>query len=107
MLKYISLRREDEDKHTSLQKRLEESGVEISKKDEVVKKLNNEIVLHQNSYLKEFGVMNNEMEIIVEKLKQLEQVQKDVKTEGDRIRMNYEFEFLKLQQELKISEDKL
>jgi hypothetical protein len=107
MLKYISLRREDEEKHVGLQKKLEDGTGDISKKDEVVKKLNNEILLNQNSYLKDFNAMNEEMEVMVEKIKQLEHVQKEYKSEGDRIRLNYEFEVLKLQQDLKASEDRL
>jgi hypothetical protein len=107
MLKYISLRREDEDKNKEQHKKLEDMAVDITRKDEILKKLNNEILLYQNSYLKDFNSMNEEMEVVIEKIKQLELVQKEYKSEGDKIRLNHEFELLKLQQDLKGSEDRL
>jgi hypothetical protein len=69
--------------------------------------MKNELKFIQNSFTKESESISKEIETFAEKIKILENINRDLKTEQEKMKFSYEYEISKLTSDLKHSEEKL
>lgn len=72
-----------------------------------MKKIVNEIIIVQNHSIKESETINKEISQLLEKIRNLELNQRDLKNEQDKMKFQFEYELIKINSELKSSEEKL
>lgn len=105
--KYEHLKSEEEKRLKEIKEKNEFINNQLAKYEELIKKTVNDINLMQNTSAKETETINKEFSVLYEKIRTLEFTQRDLKSEQDKIKFQFEFEINKLNSELVTSEEKL
>jgi len=107
MIKYENLKKDEEKRLRLIKEKDENINIKLSKIEELIRKTFNEINLLQNTSAKETETINKEILNLYEKIKSLEFLQRDLKSEQDKMKFQFEYELNKKLQEQLTSEEKL
>lgn len=105
--KYEHLKAEEEKRLNDIKGKNENINNQLSKYEDLIRKTMNDINLLQNSSARETESINKDITVLYEKIRILEFTQRDLKSEQDKIKFQFEFEINKLNSELVTSEEKL
>lgn len=107
MIKYDNLKKDEEKRLRSIKEKNENINMKLVKHEELIRKIVNEINQLQNTSTKETETINKEILNLYEKIKGLEFLQRDLKSEQDKMKFQFEYELNKKLQEQLTSEEKL